>query len=245
MNREQEAGGHASHEASHPEAIKPTPGETEKVAMGGPLLTVSRDFLSGGGTVANKLAAKLGWNLYDRELIESLAADVKVGCRTIEEMDENVFQYVQKWASEVFLPAYGGQAAYMKALIRVLLSIVKEGNAIVVGRGAHVLILPHRRLAVRLIAPLPIRVENYVRRFGATREEAQERIVAEDRRRKEFLSRNFQTDIDDPLGYDLVVNTADMDPNTIQQVIQAALRSRFDLTESTLARIHPEVDRDA
>ncbi|MBM3321071.1 MAG: cytidylate kinase-like family protein [Candidatus Eisenbacteria bacterium] len=242
MGRERDSEHLASKEIARREAIKKALREAEKGPMGGPILTVSRDFLSGGGTIANKLAAKLGWNLYDRELIESIAADRKVDCRAIEEMDENVYRYIQEWANEIFLPGYVGQAGYMKALTRVLLSIVKDGNAIVIGRGAHLLIPTERRLAVRLIAPLPARIENYVRRFGSTPEEARERIVAEDRRRKEFLARNFKRDIDDPLGYDLVINTAEMDPNAIQQVIQAALRSRFDLTESALERLHPETE---
>jgi cytidylate kinase len=229
----------ASREIARREAIRRAFDEADKRPAGGPVLTVSRDFLSGGGTIANKLAAKLGWNLYDRELIDSIAADRKVDQGIIEQLDEHVFQYIQEWANEIFLPGYVGQVAYMKALTRVLLSIVKEGNAIVIGRGAHLLIPTRRRLAVRLVAPLPWRAENYVRRYGTSAEEARETILAEDKRRAEFFARNFRRKNDDPLDYDLVINTAEMDPGVVQQVILAALRSRFDLTESTLARLRP------
>lgn len=244
MGRNRESDHLASKEISRRETIKRAFEEAEKKPMGGPILTLSRDFLCGGGTIANKLAAKLGWNLYDRELIESIADDRKVDAAAIEQLDESVYQYIQEWANEIFLPGYVGQAAYMKALTRVLLSVVKDGNAVVIGRGAHLLIPMPRRLAVRLIAPLEWRVETHVRRFGTTPEEARERIAAEDKRRKEFLRRNFHKDIDDPLGYDLVLNTAGMDPSTIQLVILSALRARFDLTESTLAQLHPEKGPD-
>ncbi len=235
----------ASKELSRREAIKRALDEAERKPIGGPILTISRDFLCGGGTIANKLAAKLGWNLYDRELIESIAADRRVDAKAIEDLDENVFQFIQEWANEIFLPGYVGQAAYMKALTRVMLAVVKDGNAVVIGRGAHLLIPLPRRLAVRLIAPLGWRVETYVRRFGSSTEEARERIASEDKRRKEFLQKNFRKDIDDPLGYDLILNTVGMDPSTIQLVILSALRSRFDLTESALARLRPEKGTEA
>lgn len=232
----------ASKELARREAMKRAFEEAERTPAGGPLLTVSRAFFCGGGTVAQKLAAKLGWNLYDRELIESIAKDRKVEARAIEEFDENVFQYIQDWANEIFLSDYVGHAAYMKSLARILLSIVKDGNAVVIGRGAHLLIPPHKRLAVRLTAPLPYRVNGYMRRFNASAEEAVAKIAAEDDRRRDFLARNFRKDIDDPLHYDLIINTQGMDPSTIQQVIIAALRSRFDLTDSSLTPLRREPD---
>ncbi|MFH1277844.1 MAG: cytidylate kinase-like family protein [Candidatus Eisenbacteria bacterium] len=232
----------ASKEMARREAMKRAFEEAEHPPAGGPLLTISRDYFCGGGTVAKKLAAKLGWNLYDRELIESIAKDRKVEARAIEELDENVYQYIQDWANEIFLADYVGQTAYMKSLARILVSIVKEGNAIVIGRGAHLLIPRHKRLAVRLTAPLPWRVEAYMRRLDAPAEEAGAKIAAEDRRRREYITRNFHGDIDDPLSYDLVINTEGMDPSTIQQVIVAALRSRFDLTDSALTPIHRDKD---
>lgn len=233
----------ASKEMARREAMKRAFEEAERTPVGGPLLTISRDFFCGGGTVAKKLAAKLGWNLYDRELMESIAKDRRVEARAVEELDENVYQYIQDWANEIFLADYVGQAAYMKSLARILVSIVKDGNAIVIGRGAHLLIPPHKRLAVRLTAPLLWRVEAYMRRLDAPAEEARTKIAAEDLRRKEFIAHNFRKDIDDPLNYDLIINTEGMDPSTIQQVIVAALRSRFDLTDSALTPIRREHDQ--
>jgi len=244
MNRNHDTDHLAAKEIARREALRRAFDESETDRMGGPLLTISRDFYSGGGTVAKKLAAKLGWNLYDQELIESIAADRKANARAIEELDENAFQYIQEWANEIFLPGYVGQAGYMRSLTRILLSIVKDGNAIIVGRGAHLLIPLRKRLAVRLTAPLEWRVEAYTRRLGSTPEEARAKISAEDERRNDFIAHNFRKKIGDPLLYDLVLNMQAMDPSTIQQVIVAALRSRFDLTDSTLAPVRRDPDEE-
>lgn len=244
MRRDHDTDQLASKEMARREAMKRAFEEAEKDPVGGPLITISRDYFCGGGTVAKKLAARLGWNLYDRELIDSIAADRKVEASVIKDLDESVSQYIQEWANEIFLPGYVGQVSYMRGLTRILLSIIKDGNAIVIGRGAHLLIPDDRRLAIRLTAPLEWRIESYMRRFEAEREEARTKVETEDTRRKEFLSKNFQKNIDDPLLYNLVINTVGMDPSTIQQVIISALRTRFDLTDSTLAPIRSEINRD-
>ncbi len=220
----------ASKEMIRRELQKRALSETDQKPGGGPLITISRDFYCGGGTVAKKLAARLGWTLYDRELIDSIAADRKVAGDAIRRLDENVYPYLQEWANEIFLPGYVGHAVYMRGLARIISLIVQEGSAIVVGRGAHFLIPREKRLAVRLAAPVAWRIQNYMRATGEEHAAARDRVRQEDLRRRRFIGHNFRKDVDDPLGYDLVINTQEVEPSSVQQLILIALETRFHLT---------------
>ena len=100
MRRNHDTDQLASKEMARREAMKRAFEEAEKDPVGGPLITISRDYFCGGGTVAKKLAARLGWNLYDRELIESIAADRKVEASAIKELDEIGREFDEMMAEE-------------------------------------------------------------------------------------------------------------------------------------------------
>jgi len=214
MKRDDSSDRLASREMIRRELQRKALAETGRKPESGPLITISRDFYCGGGTVAKKLAARLGWPLYDRELIDSIAADRKVTGNAIRRLDENVYPYLQDWANEIFLPGYVGHAVYMRGLARIVSLIVQEGSAVMVGRGAHFLIPREKRLAVRLTAPVAWRIDNYMRATGESYAAARDRIRQEDLRRRRFIGSNFRKDVDDPLGYDIVINTQEVEPSS-------------------------------
>ena len=208
--------------------------ERKQDCPAGPLITISRDFSCGGGTVAKKLAARLGWNFYDRSLLDRIVGQRRGEGGGFDELGDDASTLLADSAREVFEQNYKGDKTYMRALIRALLDIAREGNAVLAGRGANFLIHEGRRLAIRLSAPTDWRIARYARILETDLEEATDAIRREDERRRRYCQDNIRGDVSDPLAYDLVINMRGIDTNTVQLLILNALRSRFDLKESAL-----------
>jgi hypothetical protein len=177
--------------------------------------------------MARDIALVLGWKLYDREIVDCIARDRHVGIGVIERLDEQSLGELQDWANQIFLPDYVGHAGYMRSLARVMVDLAREGNAVIVGRGAHFLIPETRRLAVRLIGPLAWRVENYAREFGIDESEARRVVEFEDDRRRSFVQHNFHRDPCDVRHYDLVIDAHSIPREAVRSIILQALRARF------------------
>ena len=101
--------------------------------------------------------------------------------------------------------------------------LAKQGNAIIVGRGANWFLDPCFGLRVRVVAPFEIRTERIVEREKLSCENAEMRIRENDERQSNYVRKVFGRDIDDPLGYDLMVNTGSLDEESAARAVVAAL----------------------
>lgn len=96
---------------------------------------------------------------------------------------------------------------YLTHLMQVINTIAEHGRAVIVGRGANFILPPEKRFSVRVTAEMDLRIRNIVRLFHCSRDEARRRIVQRESRRAAFIRQFFQADINDPLCYDMVLNT--------------------------------------
>ena len=93
----------------------------------------------------------------------------------------------------------------MRHLVR---GLAQRGDAIILGRGAQVLLQDRRNAVhVRIHAPVPLRIQRLMDREGITRSEAERRVHATDSARAGFLQRVYGYDWEDPTLYHLVLNT--------------------------------------
>jgi cytidylate kinase len=63
------------------------------------------------------------------------------------------------------------------------------------------------RLAVRVVAPLDLRVMRVAEEHGVTLEDARRRVIHRQNRRAAFIKQSFNADVADPVHYDMVINT--------------------------------------
>ena len=66
---------------------------------------------------------------------------------------------------------------------------------------------PQGRLRIRVTAPMDVRIARVANDYGATREDAQRRIIRTESNRRAFIRKYFNADISDPKNYDLIINT--------------------------------------
>lgn len=196
-------------------------------ALLGPYLSVSRDLGSGGMGVAEKVAERLGWTLYDREIVEYMAGEARVRERVIQSFDERMQDQIEHWVLSLIDREAFGHDLYLKYLLQVLMAIAQHGEAVIVGRGANFVLPAERGLRVKIIAPLEQRVQTVAQRENLDPAAARKRVIHTDNQRAAFIRYHFHQDSHDPLAYDLVINRAQLSEDAAVAVILEALEQKL------------------
>src|SRR5215472_15325643 len=136
-------------------------------------ITISREYGSGGGEIASRLASYLNWKLVDHEIIVQAARELGIPNAEAEEYDESsegIVRDILTSVSEISHPSLmrGIDAqVYHEAVSRVITGAVMVGHVVVVGRGAQVLFADRRDvLHARIVAPHHLRVAYVMQREG-------------------------------------------------------------------------------
>lgn len=197
------------------EMSRPKKGEKPGISV----ITVSRQPGSEGNEIAAKLAGAFGYNLFDQEIIQAMARDAKISNRVLETLDEKGLNVLEDVVATVIEERHLWPDQYMKHLMRVIGAIGRHGKAVIVGRGANFILPPAQNLRLRIVAPFDKRVNKVAHLYDVDINEARRQIYREEAERRSFTRRYFYANIDDPIHYDMVVNTQLMSD---QQVIAAA-----------------------
>lgn len=195
----------------------------------GPWIALSRELGSGGGELAIQLGAALGWHVYDREILQAVAADMRREECVLERFDEKAVPEIDEYLGTLLDPCDPGREGYLVDMTRVVRRLARQGRAVLVGRGANYILNPARGLRVRAVAPAAGRAEALVQELGLTPAEARRRIAASDAAQREFVWQAFRRQIEDPAGYDLVVHPRALGVPAAVAAILAAARAKLDI----------------
>ena len=176
----------------------------------GPCISISRDPGSGGIQIARILAKELGMDLIGVQIIQQIAERADVSEKVISSLDEKEVRLRDLWLSSFFRTRHIWPDEYLDHLTKVIGTIGKQGNAIVMGRGSQFILPPEETFRVRFIAPRDIRIRNVMRDSNADFETAERYVYKTEADRNAFHCKYFSADWKDPLHYDLVVNTGHM-----------------------------------
>lgn len=186
------------------------------------VITVSRESGSGGSEISRILARELGMDLMGGQIIQKVAESSKMSTKVIESLDEKAVSSLDSLVNSMFTARSISPTEYFRHLTQVILTIGKHGNAIVVGRGAHMILPKEETFRLRVIAPMEFRVKNLMASRHYTKREAEEYIKKRDGDRVAFLKKHFQVDPADPLHYDMVINTEKMGLEGAAESVKAA-----------------------
>ncbi len=209
-------------------AQRAAPGLDAETASAGRIVTVSRQHGAGGTRLASLLADRLGFSLLHRDVIDRICASSGQSRRIVELLDGHARSQLQLWFESVLRGQTVDTSDYVKALLAVIFSLSELGGVVVVGRGANVILGPDRGFHLRVVGPR----EDRIRRLGIERSLGRRDALRElerlDRERAEWVRRALGGSIDDPLGYDLVINTRSWDPETTSTWLADAAREKFE-----------------
>lgn len=205
-----------------------------------PIIAVSHQHGARGSAIARLVAERMGYALWDRELVGAIAAKVRMEPAQIAALDERCHAPGAS-ANAAGAPGSPGRADYLRGLELVAHSIARRGSAVVVGRGVGFLIDETERLHVRVVCPLERRIAGVMERAKLSRESAQATIAYVDRERRAFVEELHGRDLDDPATFDLVLSTCTLTLEGAADVIITAYHARFDLHRWPSATIAPPV----
>ncbi|QBD78493.1 cytidylate kinase-like family protein [Ktedonosporobacter rubrisoli] len=201
-------------------------------------VTISREYGSGGGEVAARTASRLGWQLIDHEIVAQVAQRLHISEKEAEDNDEyaeslteRIFQSLQliQPTMPVTVPirVTVNSLAFHEARCRILEAAAAKGHVVIVGRGAQALFAKQRdMLHIRIVAPLEARIAYVMQRENLSREDARARIQQKDQDRIRYLQIYYRKHPADAHLYDLVLNTAILDLESVVAIIYRALEAK-------------------
>ncbi|MGB5999581.1 MAG: cytidylate kinase-like family protein, partial [Thermoanaerobaculia bacterium] len=175
----------------------PTP-EREEVED---FLCVSRMVGVDDRQVAVLIGERLGWPVFDREILEAMAGDDDFRRQIYTSMDQRDLSWWEE-ALRSLMDRDFVRNDYFHRLCETLLSLSRQGSSVFLGRGADLVLPRNRGFRVRLVAPLTTRTERYAELTGLSPKKARAEIARIEKERAEFLQRHFGIGADDPLRYD-------------------------------------------
>jgi cytidylate kinase len=214
------------------------------------IVAISETGGSLGIEIGRKLAASLGWEFADREILAK--ASERYG-EAVTALRHSVEEKPTLW--ERFTDTQHRYKAYVEA---IMLEMAARDNVVLAGRSSTIVLrqVPYV-VRVRTTAPERTRAQRLEHEMGLTHEAALDYVRHSDRERAARVKFLYQIDVDDPLLYDLVLNTEHLTVETGAALIRETLRDeRFqsietgrkevvDLSLAALARAalmaHPQV----
>jgi cytidylate kinase len=189
-------------------------------------ITISREAGSRGSTVARLVGQKLGWTVYDQELLEYIAHEMHLRAGVLESLDERAFRWAHDWLAALLEDQWQNQDAYIVHLTKVILAIGLHGEAIIVGRGAGCILPRDRALNVRIIGADNERMAYLSQTERLTPQEAERYMRETDQQRKQFVRDYFHRDSSDPHEYDLILDSSALGEECCAELIASALRGK-------------------
>ena len=182
------------------------------------LVTIEREFGCGAASIASQLADRLGWKLWDHLLTEEIARIAQVDPSAVKRCDERMDSRLHRWAKVFWRGSYerssqlGNQIFDTDRMMTMMQDIMdrigRQGNAVIVGRGAPYFLREHPdAFHVFLYAPRAEKIHRTIA-DGHSRGEAEEMVDTVDRERIAYVKHYFNADWPTRSLYHLMVNTA-------------------------------------
>jgi cytidylate kinase len=195
-------------------------------------ITIEREYGSGGGDVARRLAGRLGWKLWDHALTDEIARMMDCPSRTVGEHEERkdsvryrLFKAFMKGSFEGTLNAPKLKIVDADCISdvtrRLVTDLAREGNAVIVGRGAayH---LHDRPDAFHVFVYAPF--DEKVRRLcdsGKSESEAIELAETVDRDRAAYVKQYFGSDWPAREYFHIMINTTMGDERVVETILHS------------------------
>jgi cytidylate kinase len=191
-------------------------------------ITFSRKMGTKGSEIAKRVASEIGYRLYDTKAINHMAKELGV-LGSVREVDEKTPSILQRMFSQKPM-------VYLERLYSVIYELAKQGNAVFLGRGSHILLRDFPcALHIRVTASLEKRIRTLMDQ-GLNHEAAARAIKHSDHERSAFVKFAFGVDWGDPERYDLVLNMDKLSvPMGVSTVLSMARSS--DISDASLEAI--------
>ena len=178
------------------------------------IITVSREFGSGGRTIGKETAEKLGIPCYDQELIEKIAEDSGLNKDFIREKGEYAPRGSLFASSFFYDRSYTGfnvQDILWQSQRKVILDLAEKGGCVIVGRCAdYILQGKHDLLKVFVYASMEKREERILKVYGENEDAPRKRLEDKDKRRRAYYRLYTDMEWGQVQNYDVALNSGEL-----------------------------------
>jgi cytidylate kinase len=196
------------------------------------IITLDREYGSGGADIARKVAERMGWKLWDQLLTDEIARRLDCDCDEVEDHEEKRDPVFYRLFKSFVRGSFEGSLdprrlrtvdteCVRQVVLQILPEIAKEGNCVIVGRGsAYYLGDRPDAFHVFVYAPFQERVRR-LRETGKSESECIELAETVDRERAEFVKQYFDIEWPDRHRFHLMVNSGMGEDAAVETILDA------------------------
>lgn len=195
------------------------------------VITIEREYGCGAAEIARKLASKIGWKVWDRELTAEIARVANVDPSSVSSCEERVDSSFQRLVKVFWRGSYEQKAnlehppfgpdRMVEVGEQVMREIAERGNCVIVGRGAPYFLRDRAdAFHVFLYAPRAEKLRR-IQDQGTRQREAEQLVDTVDCERIEFVKHYFGADWPTRSLYHLMINTVVGDENVLATILHA------------------------
>jgi Cytidylate kinase-like family len=194
------------------------------------IVTIEREYGSGGGEIAQLLAKQLGWKLWDQLLTEEIARLAECPKAVVQLREERTDPLYYRLFKSFLRGSYEGSInahklklvdseSILKLTEHVVQHAAKTGNSVIVGRGSQQFLRNRQdTMRVFLYAPRKDKVRRLLAR-GKSEKEAEQLVDTVDRERVDFIQKYFHVEWPDRAIYHTMINTAIGDVAVLHMIL--------------------------
>ena len=192
------------------------------------IITLTRQPGSMGDEIGMLVARRLGYVYYDKKEIEKRIIAKGLPREEFVKFDERKPSILDRFTKN--------RDRYLNYLSSVILEIAKEGNCVIMGRGAFIFLrdVPNH-ITLRFVSTMKKRLEHIKEVTGITNDKVGEKFIADsDKRQRAFYKSCFKYDLNDLSLIYAAINTALCPPDMLADMIVAGITSN----------VTPKIDAD-
>jgi len=178
-----------------------------------------------GDEVASALHERLGWPMFDKQVLQTMSGDDAYQRRLYESMDERDLSWLEECLRSMGADKYP-RNDYFRRLRETILAIARKSHAVFVGRAADLILPKTVGMRVRLTASRAYRVGRYAEANKLSADQAEKALEELERERAKFIKHHFGVDESDPVRHDLVINLERFSGRQAVELILTAMRIR-------------------
>lgn len=198
------------------------------------IITISREFSSGGREIGKRLADELGLAYYDGEIITLIAKETGMSEEYIQNISEKgVYPYTYQFAKS-FLNSSPVQNSQIQVLVKqneIIKKIASKGNCVIVGRAANVILKGEDTIDLFIYADMKSKVARCKQKAdeneNLSEKELEKKIIEVSKNREKFHNVVSNEEWGKKENYDLCINTSGVDIKSIITPLKMYIENWF------------------
>ena len=201
------------------------------------IITVGREFGSGGREFGKRLAENLGFAYYDEEIVSAIAERSELAEDYVKQVVENrITAYYPITVASTFAmgaadATYGINRSIFAAQTEILKEMAQKSDCVIVGRCADYILADYKPFRIFVYADLESKIQRCRTKHtngdaDLSDKELEKKIRAVDKSRAQYYRFYTGQTLEDRLNYDLGINASGMEIKPLAAAIAALVRSQ-------------------